>query len=85
MVEHGHALLSTTIKLARSTRSALAEIPGIRVLSRSDLVGPDLAETRIPSRSSSTWQNGEACHSARRDPGTPSPRFPPVSAGYSER
>jgi arginine/lysine/ornithine decarboxylase len=48
MVEHGHALLSTTIELARSTRSALAEIPGIRVLSRSDLVGPDLADDQDP-------------------------------------
>lgn len=48
MVEHGHDLLDTAIGLARTARTELAAIQGIRVLDRDDLVGPELADDRDP-------------------------------------
>jgi arginine/lysine/ornithine decarboxylase len=48
MVEHGHALLSRAMELAGAVRDALADLPGVRVMSRSDFVGPGLADDQDP-------------------------------------
>lgn len=48
MVEHGAALLDRALQLARSARQEISGIPGLRVLEREDLVGPELADDHDP-------------------------------------
>jgi arginine decarboxylase len=48
MAEHGRNLLTRTLELARSVRARIAEIPGLRVMERADMVGPDLADDHDP-------------------------------------
>jgi arginine/lysine/ornithine decarboxylase len=42
MVEQGHDLLSDALRLAGEVRTAIGELPGVRVESRADLCGPGL-------------------------------------------
>ncbi|KOX18987.1 ornithine decarboxylase [Saccharothrix sp. NRRL B-16348] len=47
MVEHGEDLLTAALALARSTRAAIAELPGLRVMG-DEFTGPDLAKSVDP-------------------------------------
>jgi len=48
MVEHGHELLGAALTLAHSARAALAALPGVRVMSAAEFVGPAAAASIDP-------------------------------------
>jgi arginine decarboxylase len=48
MVQHGEDLLTAVLALARSTRTAIAELPGLRVMGEDEFTGPDLAQSIDP-------------------------------------
>jgi arginine/lysine/ornithine decarboxylase len=48
MVEHGHELLGAALRLAHSTRAALAALSGIRVMSSEEFTGPHAATSFDP-------------------------------------
>jgi arginine/lysine/ornithine decarboxylase len=48
MVEHGRELLDEALRLAAHARAELGGIPGLKVLGRGDLVGPDRAYDHDP-------------------------------------
>nr|WP_273377570.1 hypothetical protein [Actinopolymorpha pittospori] len=48
MVEHGHGLLDRALGLAQEARQEISSITGLHVLSREDLVGPELADDHDP-------------------------------------
>ncbi|MGW5359012.1 aminotransferase class I/II-fold pyridoxal phosphate-dependent enzyme [Actinopolymorpha pittospori] len=48
MIEHGTALLDGALHLARTARQEIAGIPGLYLLERDDLVGPELADDHDP-------------------------------------
>lgn len=48
MVEHGHDLLDHAVRLAAALRDRLAGIDGLRVIGRTDVVGPGRADDHDP-------------------------------------
>jgi arginine decarboxylase len=48
MVEHGKELLTAALALAWSTRAAIAELPGLRVMGDDEFTGPGLAASLDP-------------------------------------
>ncbi len=48
MVEHGTALLGAALALAHAARAALAALPGVRVMSEEEFVGPATASSLDP-------------------------------------
>ncbi|SHF30999.1 aminotransferase class I/II-fold pyridoxal phosphate-dependent enzyme [Streptoalloteichus hindustanus] len=48
MVEQGRELLDTALRRARDVRAEITKIPGLRVMSADDLVGPELADDHDP-------------------------------------
>ncbi|MGM1064598.1 aminotransferase class I/II-fold pyridoxal phosphate-dependent enzyme [Saccharothrix sp. Mg75] len=48
MVQHGEELLTAVLALARSTRAAIDELPGLRVMGEAEFTGPGLAHALDP-------------------------------------
>jgi arginine/lysine/ornithine decarboxylase len=48
MVQHGEELLTATLALAHSTRAAINDLPGLRVMGEAEFVGEDLAHSLDP-------------------------------------
>ncbi|MET8764221.1 ornithine decarboxylase [Lentzea sp. NPDC004782] len=48
MVQHGEELLTATLALAQSTRAAINELPGLRVMGEAEFLGKDLAKSLDP-------------------------------------
>lgn len=48
MVQHGEDLLTAALALAWSTRAAIAELPGLRVMGEAEFTGPGLARSIDP-------------------------------------
>ncbi|GGU15989.1 aminotransferase class I/II-fold pyridoxal phosphate-dependent enzyme [Lentzea flava] len=48
MVQHGEELLTATLALAHSTRAAINDLPGLRVMGEAEFLGDDLAKSLDP-------------------------------------
>jgi arginine decarboxylase len=48
MAQHGEQLLTAVLSLARSTRAAIDELPGLRVMGEAEFTGPGLAQSIDP-------------------------------------
>ncbi|RKT54177.1 aminotransferase class I/II-fold pyridoxal phosphate-dependent enzyme [Saccharothrix australiensis] len=48
MVQHGEELLTATLALARATRAAMGDLPGLRVMGEAEFVGARLAHALDP-------------------------------------
>ncbi|MGW4213516.1 aminotransferase class I/II-fold pyridoxal phosphate-dependent enzyme [Lentzea sp. NPDC004789] len=48
MVQHGEELLTATLALAHSTRAAINDLPGLRVMGEAEFIGEDLAHSLDP-------------------------------------